>query len=341
VDFPININYLNTSNSENNWLHINSIQYYEPLDQIVISSRNLSEIWIIDHSTSTEEAASSEGGIYGKGGDLLYRWGNPEAYNMGTDEDRRLFGQHFPYLIPQGYPNEAKLIVFNNGYQRDPDFSQVDIVEPEASSPGFYVLENGLFLPSDPEYTYSDQSNDPSEFFSEIVSSAQQLPNGNILICEGSEGRFFEISSSEELVWEYIIPFSNADGSIVEQGSLAPPNGFAFRAVKYPIDFIGFQDKQIEIGDPIELNFNLDTCNSLSLVSAPFEDLRLTPNPASDVVEIISDQPIEKVEVFNILGDQIFINHSQTIDLSTLKSGMYLVRISSSQGSITKKILKL
>ena len=67
------------------WLHTNSIDYNEELDQIMLSVRNFSEVWVIDHSTTTVEAAGSVGGTYNKGGDLLYRWGNPEAYNRGSN----------------------------------------------------------------------------------------------------------------------------------------------------------------------------------------------------------------------------------------------------------------
>ena len=59
-----------------------------------------------------------------------------------------------------------------------------------------------------------------SEFYSAIVSSSRQLPNGNILICEGREGYFFEIDNNNNIVWEYITPISNADGTIYEQGFL-------------------------------------------------------------------------------------------------------------------------
>ena len=71
------------------WLHTNAIHYNVELDQIALSAKNFSEVWIIDHSTTTEEAASHRGGKSGKGGDLLYRWGNPWSYKSGTPSKTR------------------------------------------------------------------------------------------------------------------------------------------------------------------------------------------------------------------------------------------------------------
>ena len=100
------------------WTHINAVAYNAELDQIMLSVHEFSELWIIDHSTTTAEAASHKGGKSGKGGDLLYRWGNPRAYRAGGIKDQKLFSQHNAHWIPKGRPGAGNILIFNNGMPR-------------------------------------------------------------------------------------------------------------------------------------------------------------------------------------------------------------------------------
>ena len=112
------------------FLHANSIDYHAGLDQIVLSVPTLGEIWILDHSTTTEEAAGSSGGRSGKGGDILYRWGNPATYGRGDDSRPQLFFQHDVRWIPAGWKRASNLTIFNNGRDRPAGaFSSVDEVK--------------------------------------------------------------------------------------------------------------------------------------------------------------------------------------------------------------------
>ncbi|OUR99411.1 hypothetical protein A9Q86_12650 [Flavobacteriales bacterium 33_180_T64] len=338
----LDINFLNGGNGGSNWLHFNSIQYNESLDQIVISSRNLSEIYIIDHSTSTAEAATNSGGDYGNGGDLLYRWGNPQAYRQGTETDRTLFGQHYPHFIANGLTDAGKLMIFNNGSGRTPEYSEAIIITPPTSSPGVYTYtSNTAYGPQTIDYSYSDQSTSPSEFYSAIVSSAQRLANGNTLICEGRTGEIFEIDDNDNIVWEYVNPVNNIDGLTALQGNAPPVVNILFRAIKYAPDYPAFSGRDLTPGLPLELNPDLTICDNLSVEDFVSVQFKLFPNPTSNYINVSASNTIDKIEFYSILGHKVLeTNNTNIIDISNFDSGVYFVKIYSGNKSISKKIIK-
>jgi len=116
------------------WTHFNAIDYNPDLDQIVVSSREFSEFWVIDHSTTTQQAKGSKGGRSGMGGDILYRWGSPHTYDRGTIAQQKMAYQHDAQWIERGMPGEQNFLVFDNGWNRAKreSFSAVhEIVAPD------------------------------------------------------------------------------------------------------------------------------------------------------------------------------------------------------------------
>ncbi|MCK5137981.1 MAG: aryl-sulfate sulfotransferase [Bacteroidales bacterium] len=246
----LDVNYLGSTSGGANWIHINSVQYNAELDQIALTSKHLSEIYIIDHSTTTAEAATSSGGNYNKGGDFLYRWGNPFAYKQGTVKDQKLFGPHYTHWIGKGLKDAGKIIVFNNGEHRVPKYSEVFIITPPASAPGKYIYKaNTAFAPASPDYIYTAPVN--TNFYSPFKSSAQRLPGGHMLVCEGEKGRFFELDENEKIVWEYISPVGAS--KILSQGEdPATDKTIVFRVIKYTADYKAFEGKDLTPGLAIE-----------------------------------------------------------------------------------------
>ena len=160
------------------------------IDQIIISSPFFNEFWIIDHSTTTAHASSHFGGIAGKGGDLLYRWGNPITYGRGLASDQKLFFQHDVNWIEEG-PYQGKIMVFNN--RKGESYSSVDIIQPPFNSvSGLYDIGVGAYGPSAPNFEYTDNSRE--SFFSQNMASAQALRNGNLLICSSRQGFFLRLT---------------------------------------------------------------------------------------------------------------------------------------------------
>jgi hypothetical protein len=188
------------------WNHTNSVAYNAELDQVVVSVHEFSEVWILDHSTTTPEAAGHSGGRYGRGGDLLYRWGNPQAHGAGGARDQVLFGQHDAQWIADGLPGEGHLLLFNNGLGRaGASYSTVDEIELPVLDAGTYA-EPGAgepYLPNQLSWRYRE-----SDFYSSNISGAQRLPNGNTLVCEGASGHLFEVTEAGDIVWSYVNPYS-------------------------------------------------------------------------------------------------------------------------------------
>ncbi len=236
--------------------HFNAIKYNADLDQIVFSSPNLSEIFIIDHSVTTKEAASHSGGKSGKGGDFLYRWGNPKNYQRGDSADRKLFGQHDVRWIEKGKPSAGNLTVFNNHPPKDVEwdkpgndaanYSAIFEITPPVDNMGRYTIEkNRPFGPEKPTWVYI--APDTFSFYSSFISGAHRIKNGNTFINEGARGRFFEVTPDGKMVWEYLNPY---------RGDIRKPNGdpnspvpmtyFDFRSTFIAADNPGLADKKLE-----------------------------------------------------------------------------------------------
>jgi hypothetical protein len=197
----VDVNYV--TSTDRDWMHTNSIDYNVEFDQILISIHNFNEIWIIDHSTTTEEAAGHNGGTSGKGGDLLYRWGNPMTYDAGTTTDRKLFSQHDASWIDEGCPGEGDILVFNNGANRPSShYSTVDEIIPPVNENGEYYLQPGsAYGPVAQTWIYT--ANPPTSFYASHISGAWRLPSGNTLITNGETGKIFEVTPEGSSVWQY------------------------------------------------------------------------------------------------------------------------------------------
>jgi hypothetical protein len=177
------------------WTHINGINYNQRLDQIIISSHELDEIYVIDHSTTTAQAAGHTGGRYGKGGDILYRWGRPSNYRAPGSQVFNVV--HSSTWIPDSVPGGGHIMAFNN--REGTNASHVVEIVPPEDSPGFYSYTPGTaYGPASPVWTYA-----ASGFYSIHLGGCQRLPNGNTMLAESTDGKLWEVNSSGTAVWNY------------------------------------------------------------------------------------------------------------------------------------------
>ncbi len=166
----------------NDWSHTNSIQSLPnnslrdsrfKKGNILVSQRETNIIFTIDKAT----------------GQIVWKTG---------PDNNLTIGQHDAKMITGNLSGAGNILVFDNGgvygypaedrlYSRVIEFNPVsyNIVSE------YHAMKTGL-----PLHT----------FFSQVSGGAQKLPNGNLLIDEAVNGRFFEVDSSGEIVWEFINP---------------------------------------------------------------------------------------------------------------------------------------
>lgn len=242
------------------WLRVNSLDYNPQLDRIALSVRNLGELWIIDRGTTTAEAAGHGGGKGGRGGDLLYRWGNPAAW--GGEGDQELWWAHDVQWIEPGLPGGGNVILFNNGAGYPGNRRYHSSVEEVALPVGAAAAaRNGA------RRVWRYAADPPEEWYSARASGVQRLPNGNTLICSAQQGTIFEVTPAGKTVWKYVNPATSSRGRL-RQGDPMPidPGAEArwqsgrevwrnrvYRAHRYPPDHPGLRALDLTPGETVEL----------------------------------------------------------------------------------------
>lgn len=185
-------NYQAPDKEINDWAHTNSIQSLpdSPLSydsrfkkgNILVSQRNTNIIFIIDKET----------------GNIVWKIG---------PNNNLTIGQHDAQMIPSGFPGAGNILVFDNGGTAGYPIQARLYSRVIEITPG---EKNKIVW----EYNAKKSGMGAWTFFSPLISGAQRLPNGNTSICEGMQGRFFEVTKDGEIVWEYINPIFATDGKI-------------------------------------------------------------------------------------------------------------------------------
>ena len=94
-------------------------------------------------------------------------------------------------------------------------------------------------------------------------------------------------------------------------------------------------------------SFSTRTINfCVGTVSAPTEmstEMSIYPNPTTGMLNIASNDEIDSIEIFNSIGTTVVSSNvagnSSAIDMSNLPNGMYFVRVSTSTGTETVKVV--
>lgn len=250
---------------QRDWLHCNSMDYNQSLDQIVINSVG-GEFYVIDHGKTfvSNNPAASIALASSTNGDFIYRFGDPARYNQGSfpslltnwtesfSGHKQIGGAHHVSWIPTNFPGAGNLLIFNNSQNLFEHTQQSYVLEinpflnASSNNIGTYVNppDAGYFTWEPNRRTdkaarlFSSQiawfynSKAVHGMFSHIGSSAQRLANSNTLVCADTEGHIIEVTPAGEPVWEYINPVSS-DGILKFKRDTWPMGNSIFRAFRY------------------------------------------------------------------------------------------------------------
>lgn len=224
------------------WIHLNTATYLGPNkwydeDPVKYAAFHPENIMISGRQTNTTQIIEkATGKIVWQIGPQYYKeqvWEFAgKKYKAAYRKLGQIIGQHHTHMIPKGLPGAGNVMIYDNGGYggygpRNPgahlgwsdarrDYSRVIEFNPETLQ---IVWEHsGKVLGLRNKYM----------FYSDYVSSAQRLPNGNTLITNGSVGQFQEVTPEHEIVWEYISPYYSANGNY----------NLVYRSYRVPYDYV-------------------------------------------------------------------------------------------------------
>lgn len=70
------------------------------------------------------------------------------------------------------------------------------------------------------------------------------------------------------------------------------------------------------------------------------EHIKVYPNPVSETINIISDETIDRIELFSVLGKlEYTADNKNQVTVDELSTGMYLLKITIGDKQVTKRIV--
>jgi hypothetical protein len=359
----LNINY----QAQSDWQHMNGVDYNPMLDQISFSSHNHDEWYIIDHSTTTAEAASHNGGFSGKGGDILYRWGNPIAY--GATGTTILNVTHDTHWADEFSTVPGRLCGYNNKGVSSSQSSADQIITP-INGYNYTITAGTAYAPA----SYTSRKT-VSGMYSSNEGGTQQLPNGNEIVCSPvPTGTVREFNSAGQLIYShagsgskikkysacYINNTPPAIPTITENGNiLSATAATSYQWYLNGQQIIGATSQTYtptQSGNYVVRIADSNACvyqysktyvfvlSATSIIDINFSDkITFYPIPTSGIINTSGANLYGKqfsIQIIDMAGKMItMVYNANTIDISSMPNGIYFIQLTSAEGSVTKQIL--
>ena len=144
------------------------------------------------------------------------------------------------------------------------------------------------------------------------------------------------------------ISVANQDDAIISAPT-SYPVGFGSLIISNPTNAFDITEIKIIPTGVLDLNnfgfhnINIDILDTLSIETSIANDaLAIFPNPTQDYINISSNSTISALQIFDITGKQVFQTNTvnETVDVSFLNAGIYLVKMQGNNVNVVKKLIK-
>ncbi|MBQ0788490.1 MAG: T9SS type A sorting domain-containing protein [Oceanihabitans sp.] len=106
------------------------------------------------------------------------------------------------------------------------------------------------------------------------------------------------------------------------------------------VSFTGTTSNYFGQHDPTANSINFETLSVDEILVPERVKLSVYPNPASDVIHISASFPVDKIALYDVMGKLVLSStNTKQIQVNTLNTGMYLLKIYANQQTITRKVI--
>lgn len=320
--------------------HVNGVDLDPDRNLIVFSAHNTFEVYVVDHSTTTQQAAGTTGGTFGQGGDILFRFGYPSNYGISGGLQYISTAVHSPRWVPKGYPGEGNIVLFaNKSPQSTNSYATGYEVRPFLSGTTFAKKASGEF---DYEILFAGVGSATTT----NMGGMDKLPNGNWLVTYVNSNKAAEYEAGT---------VNQSIANAVKTWSAGSSNGIR----RYPLCHLGLA-KIAETRPAVAAIYDADACDAFGYNPTPSSSavvgsssgttsLRETAvltgvslQQKANLLQISGLKSHSQVRILNVVGQVQYqgVVESDHIGISTVHwiRGTYLVQVRQGSASWTQVV---
>ncbi|MCD4734799.1 MAG: T9SS type A sorting domain-containing protein [Bacteroidales bacterium] len=250
-------------------------------------------------------------------------------------------------------PTSTKLIVYDYGLPNIPGPGDLAYEEQWASSPGAWntVTLSSPIVVEGGDLWVGYAADHVAGTFPSGVDAGPANPNGDWI---STGPGWHHLSDNPDLNFNWNIRAKLTGDPIEQWLSVSPSSGTIAVGASEDVDVTfdataldpGLYEATIVVNNNDPNNSQVDVDVTLDVITGIIEmektAVMIYPNPVSDYLNISSDDNIIKVELVNLMGQVIYTqlvdNNNHNINLSNVMNGVYIIKVDTKNGTVTRRI---